>query len=578
MSERFKAASVARGTVYLLIMNVVNYAVLFLFYAVLARVVSKADVGFLSFMMLSMTAFNTLTLLALNSAVIKYVAEFVGTGKDGLASLVAGKAFRVILFASVPAILVAFAVISVGNVFRLDAAHAYAVLGMVCTGFVINLTSYYGGVMYGLGMYFAVTVQNVVFTVLSRFLGLLLAWLGYGLEGVSVGFLAGALICAGYSVIVLRGRLVKPEGAFSYGELFSYSWPLYVNGLIGLWSGWVSLLVLQLVVGSLSLTGIYYLITSGAGVLAILWSPVASALFPAMSARLGNGNGLSGFREWLEGSLRVINTLVLPTSVALACVAPTALRIVYGAGYVEGAVPFAIVVVVAIFLAYSSIFSTVLLSSGKTVQVAYIGGFSALLGTVLAPLLTKWFSITGAVLSTVSVTLGAFFLGYIFVRRVVDFGLDGYSIRRSIMVTLCLAPVLLVADVLMRSYGLNAVYVAALDFVLFIAWGAANMIFWKPFTLGDVQVMQKAMPSSLGKVSSLLRHCAKQVETHARTLDKIVSDQYLTEITTYAIMAIVSIIGVLVQNVWWFLSGLIFGLLAIATAIEYRHARAAESG
>jgi O-antigen/teichoic acid export membrane protein len=269
-------------------------------------------------------------------------------------------------------------------------------------------------------------------------------------------------------------------------------------------------LVLQVVVGSLSLSGVFYLVTAGAGVLGILWSPLASALFPAMSAKLGDGNGASGFREEFEGSLRMINILVLPVSVALACVAPTALRIVYGAYYVQGALPFSMVVVAAIFAAYSSIFGAVLLSSGKTVQVAYIGGFSALLGTVLAPLLTKWFSITGAVLSTVFMTLGAFFLGYFFVRRVVDFGLDGYSIKRSIMVTLCLAPVLLAADVLMRSIGLNAVYVAALDFVLFIALGTANMIFWKPFTLGDVQVIEKAMPSSLGKVSSLLRHCAKQ--------------------------------------------------------------------
>ena len=513
MSDRFKAERVARGTVYLLIMNVVNYAVLLLFYLVLPRVVSQADVGFLSFMMFSMAVFNTLTLLALNSAVTKYVAGFVGTGKDGLAALVAGKAFRAILFASIPAIIVAFAVVSAGNVFRLNAAQAYAVFGIICAGFVINLTSYYGGVMYGLGMYLAVTVQNLIFSVLSRFLGLTLAWLGYGLGGISVGFLVGALMCVCYSVIALRGRLVKPEGDFRYGELLSYSLPLYVTGLIGLWSGWISLVVLQLVVGSFSLTGVFYLITSGAGVLAILWSPLASALFPAMSARLGNGNGPFGFREELEGSLRVINVLVIPASVALACVAPTALRIAYGASYVQGAVPFAIVVMVAIFSAYSSIFGTVLLSSGKTVQVAYIGGFSALLGTVLAPLLTNWFSITGAVLSTVSMTLGAFILGYFFVRRVMDFGLDEYSIRRSVMVTLCLAPVLLGADVLMRSYGLNAVYVAALDFVLFIALGAANMIFWKPFTLGDVRVMERAMPSGLDKVRSLLRHWAKRVET-----------------------------------------------------------------
>jgi O-antigen/teichoic acid export membrane protein len=381
---------------------------------------------------------------------------------------------------------------------------------MLCAGFVTNFTNYYGGVMYGLGMYFAVTVQNVVFSVLSRFLGLLLAWLGYGMVGVSVGFLIGALICLFYSVIALRGRLVKPKGAFSYGELFSYSWPLYVNGLIGLWSGWISLLVLQLVVGSLSVTGVYYIVTSGAGFLGILWSSMGSALFPAMSAKLGDGNGLSRSRQWLEGSLRVINAIVLPASLALAFVAPTAVSILYGAGYVEGSLAFAIVVGVAIFSAYSSIYSTVLQSSGKTVQVAYIGVLSTLLGTILAPMLTRWFTITGAVLSTVSITFCGFFLGYLFVRRVVDFKLDRYSIGRSLMIALCLAPVLLGVDALMRSYGLNVIYVAASDFVLFIALGTANLVFWKPFTREDIEVIQKTIPSRLGKISSLLKHCAKR--------------------------------------------------------------------
>jgi O-antigen/teichoic acid export membrane protein len=274
-------------------------------------------------------------------------------------------------------------------------------------------------------------------------------------------------------------------------------------------------LVLQLVIRNLSLTGVYYLVTAGAGILGILWSSVGSALFPAMSAKLGDGNsnGLSGFRDWLEGSLRVITTLVLPTSVALACVAPTALTIVYGASYVVGSLPFAIVVSVAIFSAYSSIYSTVLTSAGRTIQVAYIGIFSTLAGTILAPALTKLFSITGAILGTVAITFAGFFLGYFFVRRLVDFRLDWYSIKRSFMVALCIAPVLLGADVLMRSHGLHTAYIALLDFALFLAWGVTNLVFWKPFTVGDVEVIQKAMPHSLGKISALLKRCTKKVKT-----------------------------------------------------------------
>jgi hypothetical protein len=79
--------------------------------------------------------------------------------------------------------------------------------------------------------------------------------------------------------------------------------------------------------------------------------------------------------------------------------------------------------------------------------------------------------------------------------------------------TLCLAPFLLVADVLMRSIGLYAGYVAVSDLALFVALAATNMILWKPFTIEDVQVMEKALPSGFRKVRSFLRHCARQVKT-----------------------------------------------------------------
>jgi hypothetical protein len=95
----------------------------------------------------------------------------------------------------------------------------------------------------------------------------------------------------------------------------------------------------------------------------------------------------------------------------------------------------------------------------------------------------------------------------------VDFGLDRYSINRSVLMTLCLAPFLLIADVLMRGIGLDAGYVALSDLALFVALAATNMILWKPFTHEDVEVIGKALPSSFSKVRSFLRHCAKQAKT-----------------------------------------------------------------
>lgn len=512
MDERFKAESVARGSIYLLMMTALNYALASLFYMVLPRLLSKGEVGFLSFLMFSMLVFNALTLLALNAAVIKYVAEFAGRGENALASLAASKALKLILLASTPALVLAFAVVLTGKVFPLEAEQVYAVLCMIGAGFILDLTNYYGAVMFGLGMYSTVTVQNVIFSGSSRFLGLLLAYLGYGLVGVSVGFLTGALICLSYSVTALRGRLERPRGVFPYGKLLSYSLPLYVNGLIGLGLGWADLLVLQLMVGSLPLTGVYYLVTAGASALSVLWAPMASALFPAMSARHGSANPLE-LRWVLEASLRVISVLVIPVSAALASISPTAITIAYGEGYAVGALPFSMVSLMAVFAAYSSMFTTLLQSVGRTPQVAYVGGASLLVGTGLALTLAKPLSLIGVALSRMLTTLTAFLLGYRFARGVVKFRFDSYSVKRSLMVALCSASILLVADTLMRGQGLKPAYAALLDVTLFIALGMANLLAWKPLTLKDVEVIEKAIPLSLGKTFSLLRHCAKRVET-----------------------------------------------------------------
>lgn len=56
--------------------------------------------------------------------------------------------------------------------------------------------------------------------------------------------------------------------------------------------------------------------------------------------------------------------------------------------------------------------------------------------------------------------------------------------------------------------------------------------------------------------------------------DKIASSPYLTEMIAFTILSIISIIGALAETIWWLFSGLIFSLLAIATAIEYKYNRA----
>lgn len=71
---------VASGTAWLTAMQVTNYAVAFVFYFVLARLLSPADIGSLSLLLSAMAVYNTLTMLALNSAAIKFISEHCWEG------------------------------------------------------------------------------------------------------------------------------------------------------------------------------------------------------------------------------------------------------------------------------------------------------------------------------------------------------------------------------------------------------------------------------------------------------------------------------------------------------------------
>jgi O-antigen/teichoic acid export membrane protein len=84
-------------------MNAIQYATAFIFYVVVARVLSPSEVGSFSLLLMVMAVFNTLTLLALNNAVIKYVSESLGRGDEEKAWACSRKALKLMLSVAVPA-------------------------------------------------------------------------------------------------------------------------------------------------------------------------------------------------------------------------------------------------------------------------------------------------------------------------------------------------------------------------------------------------------------------------------------------------------------------------------------------
>jgi O-antigen/teichoic acid export membrane protein len=240
-------------------MQASHYAISFLFYVGVARILSPSEVGSFSLLLMALGVFNTITLLALNSAVIRFVSEGLGRGDAEYAYSSSAAAFRVVLGVSLPALLSGFALSPM-----LSSYLKVGVLDLVfilSTAFILNLTSLYGAVMFGHSMFREVSLQNILFVFSSRILGLALAYLGLRVLGLSLGFLAGSLVTLLYSIILLRGKVKYLNTGFPVRRLFGFSLPLYGSNILGLVQGWLDIAILSVLAG-LSGAGTYFIAVS----------------------------------------------------------------------------------------------------------------------------------------------------------------------------------------------------------------------------------------------------------------------------------------------------------------------------
>ena len=479
-----KAEDLASGTFYLTVMQVSQYAVAFIFYIAVARVLSPSEVGSFSLLLMILAVFNTLTLLALNNAVMKYVSENMGAGDGECAASVSHKALKLILGASLPALAVGFA--SSPMLSAYTETGVLEVSSILISAFILNLTSYYGAVMYGLSMFRQVSAQNVLYTFSSRFAGLFLAFVGLKVLGLSLGFLAGSVMTLLYSAAVLRGKMSRSKRHFSSAKLLRFSLPVYGANVIGLMQSWLDVAVLSGIAG-LGAAGTYYIAVSSVAPLSILWAPLSSALLPTLSWI--NGSGRRGeIAELHRRALRIATAIILPLSVALASVSHTALTVVYGGKFAEASLPFTILASSAILTAYTSILSAELQSVGKTKPIFLAGLTSTAAYALMLSATASWLGQVGAALSRALLAAVGFFT--LCARAQADVRGFG-NLRRSLAVAAAVAAALTPIELFLEI----AAYVKALAeaaTLLIVAFACFKLI--KPLESEEIKIVKSIVP------------------------------------------------------------------------------------
>jgi len=476
-----QARALTSGTFYLTLMQASQYITLFIFYIMVARFLSPGEVGSFSLLLMILAVFNTLTLLALNNAVIKYVSEGLGSGDEDYALSSSWKAFKIILATSIPALTLGFLISPVISTYV--GTGVLEVLSILTSAFILNLTSYYGALMYGYSMFREVSLQNIIYTFSCRFIGLTLALTELRILGLSLGFLIGSTITLIYSIWVLRWRIKYLSRVFPSLTLLKFSMPIYGANIIGLIQSWLDVAILSSIT-DLNTTGTYYIAVASITPLSILWQPLSSALFPTLSWINGSGRR-DEVLELSMKALRIVTAIVLPLSLGLASIPKTALSIVYGEKYAGASIPFTILSSTTILAAYTSIYNVKLQSVGKTkpILTAGIASTATYITLLSSTIILKQI---GAAIARAIMTA----IGFIILHREAEVKIPG-NLKRSIVVALIIVSTLTPIELLLKS----ELYTKALvEAAVLIASLSITFKLLKPLSSQEIEVIKSIIP------------------------------------------------------------------------------------
>jgi O-antigen/teichoic acid export membrane protein len=397
MSRATDVYNVPRGTAYLTTQQFITYTVYLIFYIALARILSPKEVGQISLLLAAQTAFSALTQLGLPSAATRFISASIGKNDRQTAGSVARTVLRISIAVGAAGLAIAALISPLVGPSVLGSSDAGSLLILTfISALLLDVVLLYGAFLIGVGAYARTLYQNALYIPLSRGLGLLLAYLGYHVTGIVLGWVIGGLVTMLVSFYLWHGRLPSHR-SHPIRPLLAFSLPVFGSALIGFGQQYGDITILQAVLGQLSTTGAYYLIVSSVSFLSVLWIPVTQALYPALSASHAT-SGTEAVSERLAIAFRLTNLAVLPLASALAATSPTVIELIYGPTYVSQAGIFAVLTLTTIFTAQAAILTTSLQAIGRPRQVLLVTLVSTVGGMLVVATTARFVGTLGGVL------------------------------------------------------------------------------------------------------------------------------------------------------------------------------------
>lgn len=499
--------TISLGAFYIGLQGAVSYLAIFLSYVFLTRILDPVDIGKLPLLNATFAVCQTTTMLCLQFATVKFVSEFVGCGRTDRASDVFWSAIRLVGVASISGFaVVVFLSPQLSELILGTRGDAGLLILTVLSELVSNFGNILLSVLWGLSSFRKMAASNLAGTLLERILGILLAWLGFGLQGLVAGWLIGAFATLALAIVFAGPYLKRWRNPVPAKEMLAYSYPILLVSLVTLAQNWADVTILYALTSNLIDTGVYYLGVAGSGIMSLLSAALIWAVFPTLSAMFGRGE-TEPFKEALRVSQRLLNMLMMPIGFALAAVAGTAVTVAYGRAYAGATIPLTILAASSILPAYLSLMTYVLQAIRRTQALIRICTAAALTEIALTVILVPPLNVMGSALARVGTSTVGILVSYAYLKDSWWPKIERTSLAKSTMLAALVGIVLFLFDSFATSaMGIGSLGRGLLDMMVFLFVYVAGLIGLRLVLPEDLEKLEAVLPTSLQPWVGRIRH------------------------------------------------------------------------
>jgi O-antigen/teichoic acid export membrane protein len=414
------AKQAAAGGILVFIGNTSSTVVLSVASIIIARLLGPSEYGMYSIALITPSLLFLFTDFGVNPALVRFLARFRAEGKSGSVKnlIKAGLYFEVLVGLLVFLISLFFSdIFATFFVNRPDMTRLIQISSPVVLGSALLATS--NAIFVGLNEMGKAALLSVLSSGIKLVAAPTLVVLGFGVVGALAGHVLGPMIGGAIGILVVlvfcrSDTCYKKTGSdltSNLRRLVGFGMPLYGSNIIrGLLS--YHTIILAWFTSNVEI-GNYSVAVMFAEIIALITTPISTALFPAFSG-IGLQSDSNGLRNLFLYSLRYTFLLVMPASVFIAVSSGDLVSVFYGPSYQQAPLYLGIYSMNFLLVGFTVVFGGFFNGIGRS-DVSLKAALIQLCTTIsLSLVFAGLYGVTGFICATVmSGTLATIYLSWI---------------------------------------------------------------------------------------------------------------------------------------------------------------------